>query len=118
LALGFKGCTLDNKAWAAVKGLLGAKVVRKELAALRNDTDKEVGVQGTIKDQSLHNTGMLTQLQLSLGQGSEVPPVLFCLTQQQVLSTLSHAGTLTSAAEEHFTKVGRGRSTTVLTTDA
>jgi hypothetical protein len=33
LALGFKGCTPDNKAWATVKGLLGAEVIRKALAA-------------------------------------------------------------------------------------
>ncbi len=51
----------------------------------------EVGVQGTVKDQSTHNTGTLTQLQLSLGQGSGVPPVLFCLTQQQVLADLKPA---------------------------
>jgi hypothetical protein len=80
-----------NKAWAAVKGLLGAKVVRKAQTALRNDTNEEVGVQGTVKDQSSHNTGMLTQLQLFLGQGSGVPPVLFCLTQQQVLADLKPA---------------------------
>jgi hypothetical protein len=90
-ALGFEGCTPDNEAWAAVKGLLGAKVVRKALAALHNDTNKEVGVQGTIKDRSTHDTGTLIQLQLSLGQGSGVPPVLFCLTQQQVLADLKPA---------------------------
>ncbi len=44
LALGFEGCTPDDEAWAAVKGLAGAEVVRKALAALRNNTDKEVGV--------------------------------------------------------------------------
>jgi hypothetical protein len=50
LALGFKGCMPNDKTWAAVKGLLGAEVVRKALAALCNDTNKEVGVQGTVKD--------------------------------------------------------------------
>jgi hypothetical protein len=91
LALGFEGCTPNDEAWATVKGLLGAKVVRKALAALCKDTNKEVGVQGTVKDQSLHDTGTLTQLHLSLGQGSGVPPVLFCLTQQQVLADLKPA---------------------------
>jgi hypothetical protein len=91
LALVFKGCMPNDEAWAAVKGLLGAKVIRKALAALRNDIKEEIGVQGTVKDQSSHDTGMLTQLQLSLGQGSGVPPVLFCLTQQQVLADLKPA---------------------------
>ncbi len=34
------------------------------------------------------------------------------------VSMLSHAGTLTPAAEEHFAQVGHGRSTTAPTTDA
>ena len=34
------------------------------------------------------------------------------------VSTLSHAGTLTPAAEEHFAQVGHGCSTTALTMDA
>jgi hypothetical protein len=50
LALGFKGCTPNDEAWAAVKGLSGAKVVKKALAALRNNTNEEVGGQGTVKD--------------------------------------------------------------------
>jgi hypothetical protein len=59
LALRFEGCTPNNEAWAAVKGLSGAEVVRKALAALRNNTNEEVGVQGTIKDRSSQDTGTL-----------------------------------------------------------
>ncbi len=49
-ALGFKGCRPDNEVWVAVKGLSGTEVVRKALAALHNNPDKEVGAQDTIKD--------------------------------------------------------------------
>jgi hypothetical protein len=50
LALRFKGCRPDNKARVAVKGLSGAEVVRKALATLCKNPDKEVGAQGTIND--------------------------------------------------------------------
>ncbi len=91
MAIRFEGCRPNNKAWVAVKGLSGAKVVRKALATLRNDPDEGVGAQGTVKDRSLHVTGKLTQLQLSLGQGSGVPSALFCLTQQRVLADIKLA---------------------------
>jgi hypothetical protein len=41
LALGVEGCMPNNKARAAVESHPGAKVVRRVLAALRNDTDEE-----------------------------------------------------------------------------
>ncbi len=42
LALKFEGRMLDNKVRAAFEGLPGAEVMRRALAALRNDTnDKE-----------------------------------------------------------------------------
>jgi hypothetical protein len=57
LALGVKGLMPEEKARAALKSLLGTKFLRRALAALRNNTNKEEEQDNNDEEEQGKNDG-------------------------------------------------------------